>query len=112
MRLKILCIRCARPLARSFVFLDARPRENLLFDGDAGPQIQGSCLLANDRYKEPSMNPWSAIPSLIATLRQRLARWLSRVAVGPAPALRRVPVPLRVQTQYRDGWQPRSRYRR
>ena len=58
------------------------------------------------------MNLWSAIPSLIATLRQRLARWLSRVAVGPVPALRRVPVPLQLQTQYRDGWQPRSRYRR
>lgn len=112
MRLKILCIRCARLLARSFVFLDARPRENLLFDGYAGPQIQGSCSLADDRYKELSMNLWSAIPSLIASLRQRLARWLSRVAVGPAPALRRVLVPLRVQTQYRDGWQQRSRYRR
>ena len=112
MRLESMCIRCARPLARSFVFLDVRLIENLLFDGDAGPQIQGSCLLVNDRYKEPSMNLWSAIPSLIATLRQRLARWLSRVAVGPVPALRRVPVPLRVQTQYRDGWQPRSRYRR
>ena len=58
------------------------------------------------------MNLWSAIPSLIATLRQRLARWLFRDAVGPATALRRIPVLLRVQTQYRDGWQPRSRYRR
>ena len=112
MRLKILCIRCARLLARSFVFLDARLIENLFFDGDAGPQIQGSCSLANDRYKGPFMNLWSAIHSLIATLRQRLARWLFLDAVRPAPALRRVPVPLRVQTQYRDGWQPRSRYRR
>ena len=58
------------------------------------------------------MNLWSAIPSLIASLRQRLARWLFLDAVRPAPALRRAPVPLRVQTQYRDGWQPRSRYRR
>ncbi len=112
MRLKILCIRCARPLTRSFVFLDARPRENLLFDGDAGPQIHGSCSVANDRYKELSMNLWSAIPSFIAPMRQRLARWLFLDAVRPAPALRRVPVPLRLQTQYRDGWQPRSRYRR
>lgn len=60
------------------------------------------------------MKPWSGISSLINVLRHRLERWLSRWTSVRAPALRRVPVkvPLRVQTQYRDGWQPRSRYRR
>jgi len=60
------------------------------------------------------VKPWSGISSLIASLRHRLVRWLSRVTVARAPVLLRVPVkvPLRVQAQYRDGWQPRSRYRR
>lgn len=55
------------------------------------------------------MKPWSGISSLIASLRHRLVRWLSRVTVARAPVLLRVPVkvPLRVQAQYRDGWQPR-----
>lgn len=72
-----------------------------------------SCLQLS-ASKEPSVKPWSGISSLITSLRHRLAHWLSRFAVARAPALRRIPVkvPLRVQAQYRDGWQPRSRYRR
>lgn len=60
------------------------------------------------------MKPWSGISAFIASARHRLARWLSRLTVVRPPVLRRVPVkvPLRVQSQYRDGWQPRSRYRR
>lgn len=60
------------------------------------------------------MKPWSEISSLIHSLRYRLERWISRFFAVPSPVLRRVPVkvPLRVQAQYRDGWQPRSRYRR
>jgi len=60
------------------------------------------------------MRPWSGLSSLITSLRHRVARWLSRYSVARVPSLRRVPVavPLRVQTQYRDGWQPRSRHRR
>lgn len=60
------------------------------------------------------MKPWTGISSLIHSLRHRLVSWISRFSVLPSPVLRRVPVkvPLRVQAQYRDGWQPRSRYRR
>ncbi|MBW8461244.1 MULTISPECIES: hypothetical protein [unclassified Acidovorax] len=60
------------------------------------------------------MKPWIGISSLIHSLRHHLVRWISRFSVVPSPVLRRVPVkvPLRVQAQYRDGWQPRSRYRR
>lgn len=60
------------------------------------------------------MKLWSEISSLIHSLRHRFERWISRFSVVPSPVLRRVPVkvPLRVQAQYRDGWQPRSRSRR
>ncbi|WP_462390548.1 hypothetical protein [Acidovorax sp. Q11] len=60
------------------------------------------------------MKAMSGIFSLVTSLRQRLSQWLSGFSVARAPTLRRIPVkvPLRVQAQYRDGWQPRSRYRR